>query len=87
MSAPGIINDNSLIAADIQNYIGFGAIVLLMLLIIIALLVILRAFNIVTRLVLKADGLTDEQISVAMNPVKPKKKKNQKARFGTNYFP
>jgi cytochrome c oxidase cbb3-type subunit 3 len=78
MSSPGIIDDHSLISADIQNYIGFGAIVLLMLLIIMALLVILRAFNIVTRLVLKADGLTDDQISAEMNPVKPEKEKKPK---------
>jgi cytochrome c oxidase cbb3-type subunit 3 len=78
MSTPEIIDDHSLIPADIQNYIGFGAIVLLLLLIIIALLVILRAFNIVTRLVLKADGLTDEQISAEMNPVKPEKEKKPK---------
>jgi cytochrome c oxidase cbb3-type subunit 3 len=78
MSATEIIDDHSLIPADIQNCIGFGAIVLLLLLIIIALLVILRAFNIVTRIVLKADGLTDEQISAEMNPVKPEKEKKPK---------
>jgi cytochrome c oxidase cbb3-type subunit 3 len=78
MSASGIIDDHSLIPADIQNYIGLGAIVLLMLLIIVALLVILRAFNVITRLVLKADGLTDEQIIAEMNPVIPGKKKKPK---------
>jgi cytochrome c oxidase cbb3-type subunit 3 len=71
----GIIDDHSLIPADIENYIGFGAIVLVMLLIIVALLMVLRAFNIVTRLVLRADGYTPEQIEAEMNPVKVKKPK------------
>lgn len=68
-------DDHSLIPGDIENYIGYGAIVLLLLLIIVALLVVLRAFRIVTRLVLKADGYSDEQIEAELNPVKIKKPK------------
>ncbi|WP_214070107.1 cbb3-type cytochrome c oxidase N-terminal domain-containing protein [Mucilaginibacter sp. dw_454] len=68
-------DDHSLIPGDVENYIGYGAIMLLLLLIIVALLVILRAFNIVTRLVLKADGYSDEQIEAELHPVKIKKPK------------
>ncbi len=72
-------DDHSLIPGEVENYIGYGAIVLLLLLIIVALLVILRAFRIVTRLVLKADGYSDEQIEAEMNPPKLKKTPKQKA--------
>lgn len=68
-------DDHSLIPGEMENYIGYGAIMLLLLLIIVALLVILRAFKIVTRLVLKADGYSDEQIEAELHPVKIKKPK------------
>lgn len=68
-------DDHSLIPGDVENYIGYGAIMLLLLLIVVALLVILRAFKIVTRLVLKADGYSDEQIEAELHPVKIKKPK------------
>lgn len=66
-------DDHSLIPTDIENYIGYGAIVTMLILFVIVLLVLLRTFKILARLVLKAEGYTTEQIAAEMNPPKIKK--------------
>ena len=73
-----VIDDHSLIAADMQNYIGYGTIVIFLVLVIIVMLILLRAFRVLTRVVLKNQGYTNEQINAELNPVKAEKSKKQK---------
>ena len=70
----GTASADNLIAGDVQNYLAYGAIVFMLLLIIIAMLVLVRTFNVLTRLVLKAEGYTNAQISAEMHPPKKEKK-------------
>jgi cytochrome c oxidase cbb3-type subunit III len=67
-------DDHSLMSAELQNYIGYGAIIFTLLLIIVALLVLLRTFSVLTRIVLKYEGYTDEQIAAELKPLKAAKK-------------
>jgi len=67
-------DDHSLIAPDVQNYIGYGAIMLTLLLFIAVMLVLLKTFKVLTRIVLKSEGYTDEQIEAEMRPAKKEKK-------------
>jgi cytochrome c oxidase cbb3-type subunit 3 len=62
-------DDHSLLTGNQQNYIGYGAIVALMLLFIIAMLVILRAIKVLTKIILKSEGYSDEQIVTELKPV------------------
>ncbi len=69
-------DDHSLLTGTQQNYIGYGAIVALMLLFIIAMLVILRSIKVLTKIILKSEGYSDEQIVSELKPVKAKKSEN-----------
>ena len=59
---PAFADDHSMIPSAIENYIGYGAIITVLVLFVIVMLVLLRTFRILTRLVLKAEGLTNAQI-------------------------
>ena len=72
-------DDHSLIPPNIENYIGYGAIIAMLLLFVIVMLVLLQTFKILTRLILKAEGYTKEEIAAEMNPPKMKKTPKQKA--------
>jgi cytochrome c oxidase cbb3-type subunit 3 len=72
---PAFADDHSLIAYDVENYIGYGFIVTTLILFVIVMLLLLRTFRILTRMVLKTQGYTKEQIEAEMNPVKVKKEK------------
>lgn len=65
---------DSLINGDIQNYIGYGVIVTALLIILLAMLVLLWTFKVLTRIVLKSQGYTTEQIQAEMHSVKKVKK-------------
>jgi cytochrome c oxidase cbb3-type subunit 3 len=78
---PAMAKDDSLIAGDVMNYIGYGAIFFTLLLFIVAMLVVLRAFRVVTRMVLKQEGLSPAEIEAEMNPVKIKKEKKPKTEI------
>jgi cytochrome c oxidase cbb3-type subunit 3 len=67
------VDDHSLLSATAENYIGYGAIVATLILFIVVMLVLLRTFRVLTRLVLKAEGYTNAQIAAEMNPAKVKK--------------
>jgi len=67
---PILAADDSLVSGETMNYIGFGAIVFTLLLFVVVMLVILRAFNVLTRVVLKSQGYTEQQIATQMQPVK-----------------
>ncbi|SHN14148.1 cbb3-type cytochrome c oxidase N-terminal domain-containing protein [Mucilaginibacter sp. OK098] len=74
-----VIDDHSMLSDDLENYIGYGAIIGMLLLFLIVMLVLLRTFKVLTRIVLRSQGYTKEQIEAEMNPVKPKKDKKVKA--------
>ena len=76
---PAMAKDDSLIPGDVMDYIGVGAIFSMLLLVVVALLVVLKAFKVLTRIVLKQQGLSPAEIEEAMNPVKPEKAKKPKA--------
>lgn len=76
---PAIAKDDSLIPGDVLNYIGYGVIIFSLLLFVVAFLVVLRAFRVVTRIVLKQQGLSPAEIEAEMNPVRIKKEKKAKA--------
>ena len=67
-------DDHSLLTPEVQNYIGYGAIVFALLLFILVMLVLLKTFKVLTRIILKSEGYTDEQIIAEMKPAKREKK-------------
>jgi len=71
---PALAADETMSAGELQNYVGYGFIVAVLLLFLIVMLVLLRTFKVLTRLILKRDGYTDEQIEEEMKPVKAAKK-------------
>ncbi|WP_413668299.1 cbb3-type cytochrome c oxidase N-terminal domain-containing protein [Mucilaginibacter sp. Mucisp86] len=71
---PALAADDNLIPADLMNEIGFGAIIVMLVLFILSMLVLLRALKAVTRITLKAQGYTEEQIIAELTPVKKVKK-------------
>jgi cytochrome c oxidase cbb3-type subunit 3 len=67
-------DDHSLLTSEVQNYIGYGAIVLMLLLFILVMLVLLKTFKVLTRVILKSEGLTDAEIAAEMKPAKKERK-------------
>jgi cytochrome c oxidase cbb3-type subunit 3 len=67
-------DDHSLLTPGMQNYIGYGVIVFALLLFIVVMLVLLRAFKVLTRLVLKFGGSTEAEIVAELKPAKQEKK-------------
>jgi len=70
-------DDHSLLSADTENYTGYGVIMGMLLLFIAALLVTLRAFRVLTRIILKSQGYTEDATVAELQPVKDKKKENE----------
>jgi cytochrome c oxidase cbb3-type subunit 3 len=71
---PAIAADDSLLPADTMNNIGYGAVVAMLVLFIVVMLVLLKTFKVLTRIVLKSQGYTEEQIVAEMKPAKKEKK-------------
>jgi len=67
-------DDHSLLSGETENYIGYGFIVVMLLLFIIAMLVILRAIKVLTQVILKSEGYSKEQIIAELKPAKAEKK-------------
>jgi cytochrome c oxidase cbb3-type subunit 3 len=67
-------DDHSLLTPEVQNYIAYGTIIFALLLFVVALLVVLRAFKVLTRIILRSEGYTAAQIAAEMNPAKKEKK-------------
>ncbi|TSD66290.1 c-type cytochrome [Inquilinus sp. KBS0705] len=65
---------DSMVPDDIKNYIGYGAIVTMLLLFLGVMLVLLRTFRVLTRVILKSQGFTNQQIEEELQPVKKEKK-------------
>ncbi|OOQ58741.1 cbb3-type cytochrome c oxidase N-terminal domain-containing protein [Mucilaginibacter pedocola] len=66
--------EDSLLSAETKNYIGFGAIIGMLLLFLATLLVLLRTFKVLTKAVLKLQGYTKQQIEAELKPAKKEKK-------------
>jgi cytochrome c oxidase cbb3-type subunit 3 len=71
---PAMAASDSLIPTDIMNYIGYGAIVTMLLLFLIVMLILLKTFKVLTRIIFKYEGYTEEQIIAEMKPAKKEKK-------------
>ncbi len=70
-------DDHSLLSGDTQNYIGYGIVVAMLVAFIIAMLVILRAIKVLTKVLLKSQGYTEDQIVKELKPVKEKKQESE----------
>lgn len=81
IARPTYAANDSLIDADLQNYIGFGFIAFALVLLLIVLLVLLRTFKVLTRIILKSEGYTEEEIAAEIVPVKEKKPEKPKKEF------
>jgi cytochrome c oxidase cbb3-type subunit 3 len=71
---PGMAVADNLIPDGLQNEIAYWIIVAMLLLFVVAMLVLLRTFKVLARVVLKSQGYTEEQIAAEMAPVKKVKK-------------
>jgi cytochrome c oxidase cbb3-type subunit 3 len=67
-------DEHSLLSADTQNEIAYGVIVCALLLFIVTLLVLLRTFKVLTRVVMKYEGYSEADIAAELEPVKKVKK-------------
>jgi cytochrome c oxidase cbb3-type subunit 3 len=65
---------DSMVSDDLKNYIGYGAIVAMLLLFLGVMLVLLRTFKVLTRVILKSQGYTNQQIEAELQPAKKEKK-------------
>jgi len=68
-------DDHSLLTPQLENYIGYGVILAALVIFIAVMLVLLRTFKILTRIILKYEGKNDDQ-----------HRQNEKAKFGKNCF-
>jgi cytochrome c oxidase cbb3-type subunit 3 len=62
---PAFAEDSSLMPGETMNYIGFGAIMLALITLIIAMMVVLRAFQVVTKILLGSEGLEEAKAEKA----------------------
>ncbi|EHQ27701.1 cbb3-type cytochrome c oxidase N-terminal domain-containing protein [Mucilaginibacter paludis] len=71
---PALAANDSLLPGDVMNAIGYVAIILALILFLAVMLMLLRTFKVLTRIILKMDGYTEEQIAAEMAPAKKEKK-------------
>ena len=67
-------DDHSMLTPQMQNYIGYGAIVFALLLFVVVMLMLLHTFKLLTRIVLKYEGRTEVEIDEELKPAKAEKK-------------
>jgi cytochrome c oxidase cbb3-type subunit 3 len=75
---PALADDPGWSTTDIENYVGYGAIIAFLLLLLVVLLVLLRTFKVLTRVILRQEGYSAAEIDAEMHPVKIKKEKKPK---------
>lgn len=63
-------DDHSLLSPGTENLMGYGIVVAALLLFIAVMLVLLRTFKVLTRIILKFEGHTEEQIEAELKPSK-----------------
>ncbi|MGN6398595.1 MAG: cbb3-type cytochrome c oxidase N-terminal domain-containing protein [Mucilaginibacter sp.] len=66
-------DDHSMLSADTQNVIAFGAVVCALLLFLLALLVLLRTFRVLTRVIMRQQGYSNAEIEAELKPGKKQK--------------
>lgn len=71
---PVIAAEDGPSAAELMNYVGYGAIVFMLILFTVAMLVILKAVRVLTRVILKTEGYSEEEIAAELTPAKKEKK-------------
>lgn len=71
---PARAASDSLLSADVMNYIGFGMIIFALVLFAIVMVILLRTFKALTHMVLKAQGLTNEEITAQLKPAAKQKR-------------
>lgn len=74
---PAMAKDDSLLSGEMKNYAGYGLIVLTMILFVVALLVLLRAFTVMAKVVLKLQGYTNAEIDEELKPARKTKEVKQ----------
>ena len=76
---PAMADDGNVVSSanNMENYVGYGAIIAILALVIIAMLVILRAIRVLTRAVLKSQGYSEAQIAAELKPAVEKKPKEE----------
>jgi len=74
-AAPATVKSDGLVSANVQNYVGYAAIVFMMLLFIIAFLVMQRAFNTMANLVMNMENKSVTDAATEPQPAKKEKKK------------
>jgi cytochrome c oxidase cbb3-type subunit 3 len=65
---------DTMVTDDVKNYIGYGAIMAMLLLFLGVMVVLLRTFKVLTRVILKSQGYTNQQIEEELQPEKKIKK-------------
>lgn len=70
--------EGSLLSSQLKNDIGYGAILLMLLLFVIVMLVLLRTFKVLARVLLKTQGYTEEAMAAALKPAKQESVKRPK---------
>ncbi|PAW94786.1 cytochrome C [Mucilaginibacter sp. MD40] len=70
LSATAFAEDGGSSAADIKNYIGLGVILAMVALFLVVMLVLLRTFRTLARVILRDQGLTEAEIAKKMQPAK-----------------
>jgi cytochrome c oxidase cbb3-type subunit 3 len=70
----GFTQSDSMVSDELKNYIGYGAIITMLLLFLAAMLVLLRTFKVLIRVSLKSQGYTNQQIEAELQPAKKEKK-------------
>jgi cytochrome c oxidase cbb3-type subunit 3 len=74
MSAPTYAAGDSLASADTMNYVGYSAIVFMLLLLTIVLIVLLKTTKMLSKIILKYEGYTAPEIETKPVPEKVNKK-------------
>jgi cytochrome c oxidase cbb3-type subunit 3 len=67
-------DDHSLIASKFQNYLGYGAVIFMLLLFTTTLMVMLNTLKVLTRVVLKTGKYTEEPVLIPVKPARAIKK-------------
>lgn len=75
---PVLAADDSLLSNEAKNALGYGAIILMLLLFLLVMLVLLHTFRVLERVVLKMEGMNEAQIEAELQAAKPKKVKKPK---------
>ncbi len=70
MATPLHAADEALTSRQLMDYIGVGAVFFLLLLILVGLLVLLRTLNTFNKIILRSEGLTEQEIQLKLNPAK-----------------